>query len=120
MRMGIPLNTVGPGLAIIHGSCIFINESAKIGYNCRIHDCVNIAAGAKIGNNVYIAPGAKLLDNAVVGNDVAIGANAVVHGEFTKDGVTIGGVPARIIKETFSQYDYIKGYDIARGKKEHQ
>jgi serine O-acetyltransferase len=117
MRIGIPLNTVGPGLAIIHGSCIFINKTAKIGYNCRIHNCVNIAAGAKIGNNVYIGPGVRLLDNAVVGNDVAIGANAVVHGEFIKDGVTLGGVPARIINETSSQSDYIKGYDIARGKK---
>jgi serine O-acetyltransferase len=117
MRLGIPLNTVGPGLALIHGSGIFINYSARIGYNCRLHNGVNIASGAKIGNNIYIAPGAKILNDAVVGNNVAIGANAVVHGEFAEDGVTLAGVPARIINDRFPDSIIIKGYDMAMAKR---
>ena len=116
IAVGIPLNTVGPGLSIVHGSGIFINASARIGNNCRLHNGINIAAGAKIGNDVYIGPGAKILENAVVGNDIAIGANAVVHGEFIKEGVTIAGVPARVIKETNSRSDRVKGFDPAKAR----
>lgn len=116
MRLGIPLNTVGPGLALIHGSGIFINKSATIGYNCRIHNDVNIASGVKIGNNTYIAPGARILNDAVVGNNIAIGANSVVRGIFIEEGVTLAGVPARVISDRFPEVKIIKGYDMARSK----
>ncbi len=117
MRLGFPLNSVGPGLALMHGTGIFINGTATIGCNCRIHNGVNVASGAKIGNNTYIAPGAKILNDAVVGNNVAIGANAVVHGEFKEDGVTLAGVPARVISNKFPDSKIIKGYDLALAKR---
>ena len=100
----IPLNVFGPGLSIAHVGTIVVNHGARIGANCRIHVCVNIgtAAGRQsaaptIGDDCYLAPGAKLFGPIVIGNDVAVGANAVVNRSFPEDGVTLGGVPARII-----------------------
>lgn len=105
----IAINTFGPGLNIIHKGTILVNPHAKIGSNCRINvDTVIGAAFATsdkcptIGNNCFIAPGAKIIGEITIGDDCIIGANAVV----TKDvpnNVTVGGVPAKIIKYTGSK-----------------
>jgi serine O-acetyltransferase len=55
-----------------------------------------------IGDNVYIGPGAKIFGAITIGDGVAIGANAVVHRDVSP-GVTVGGVPARVISEKGSQ-----------------
>ena len=99
----IPLNVVGPGLAIVHIGDIVISNDAKIGSNCRIHVGVNIGAQAGIpenvpiiGNDVYIGPGVKIFGKVTIGNNVAIGANSVVLKDVPSD-VSIAGVPAKII-----------------------
>lgn len=111
-RLGftIPLNVFGPGLCICHAGTIIVNESVKIGANCRVHAGVNIGNSSKLGegwvsnntptlgNNVYIGPGAKLFGKITIGDNVAIGANAVVNKSFPAN-VTVAGVPARIISE---------------------
>lgn len=58
-----------------------------------------------IGNNCYIGPGAKIFGKIKIGDNVAIGANAVVNKDFP-DGVTIAGVPAKIVsnKGTWEAY----------------
>jgi len=98
-------NVCGPGLAIIHHGQIIISNEAVIGKNCRIHAGVNIGhwkTGApKIGDNVYIGPGAKIIGDIKIGDRVVIGANAVVCKSFPA-GVTIGGVPAKIISQNDS------------------
>jgi serine O-acetyltransferase len=107
MKLGftIPLNVCGEGLSLPHYGTIVISKEARIGKNCRIHVCVNIgASGGKkeapqIGNNVYIGPGAKLFGDIKIGNDNYIGANAVVSKTFDVNGVIIGGVPAKVLKE---------------------
>jgi serine O-acetyltransferase len=95
-------NVCGPGLAIVHHGQIIISNKAVIGKNCRIHAGVNIGhwkTGApKIGDNVYIGPGAKIIGDIMIGDGVVIGANAVVCKNFPS-GVTIGGVPAKIISQ---------------------
>jgi len=55
-----------------------------------------------IGDNVYIGPGAKIFGAITIGDGVAIGANAVVHHDVSS-GVTVGGVPARVISKKGSQ-----------------
>lgn len=106
----IPLNTTGKGLNIAHVGTIVISKYARLGEYCRIHAGVNIgvAAGTKtdapiVGNRVYIGPGAKLFGSISIADDVAIGANAVVNKSVTESGVSVGGVPARIISEKGSE-----------------
>lgn len=105
MKLGfsIPINTCDEGLVIAHRGTIVINGNAKIGKNCRINVDTNIGTqmgkngeAPIIGDNCFIGPGAKIFGKIKIGNNVAIGANAVVNKDFP-DGVTIAGVPAKII-----------------------
>ena len=66
MGWSIPINTFGPGLKINHYGLIVVNDLARIGSFCDIHQGVNIGQhGPKItdvpiiGDNVWIGPGAK-------------------------------------------------------------
>ena len=105
----IGINTFGPGLKIIHKGTILVNPASKIGSNCRLNADVAIGAAfgtasdcPVIGDNCYIAPGAKMFGKIKIGNDCIIGANAVVTKDFG-DNVTLGGVPAKVIKEEGSK-----------------
>lgn len=104
----IPCNTFGPGLSIAHRGTIVVNSRARIGENCRIHIDTNIGASGgnpeapRLGDRVYIAPGAKIFGDIVIGDDVAIGANSVVNKSFLEGGVTIAGVPAKIVSSKSS------------------
>lgn len=105
----IPINCFGPGLSIAHCGAIVVNDTAKVGKNCRIHEGVTIGATGKngqaaiIGDNCFIATGAKIIGAIHLGNDIAIGANAVVAKTFVENGITLGGVPARKISSHTSR-----------------
>jgi serine O-acetyltransferase len=108
LGLDIPINVLGPGVRINHFGNIVINKKTKIGMWCDIHQGVNIGTNTdklgnlrvpKIGNNVWIGPGAKLFGDIDIKDNVAIGANAVVNKSF-QSSVTIGGIPAKIIKNT--------------------
>lgn len=100
---------IGKGLYIGHWIGIVISQKAIIGENCYISQGVTIGmvnSGIRrgvptIGDRVYIGAGAKIVGNINIGNDVVIGANAVVVDDVI-DGVTVGGVPARIISKNDS------------------
>lgn len=102
----IPANVFGPGLSIAHAGTIVVNGGARVGENCRLHTCVNIGTAAghsgkapTIGSNCYIGPGTKIYGDIVVGSGTAMGANCVVNRSFEDGGVTIAGIPAKIIAE---------------------
>lgn len=106
MKLGwsIPINVFGPGLCIVHPGTVIVNGGVQAGKNCRIHAGVNIGANGggntdtpTLGDNVYIGPGAKLFGKITIGDYCVIGANAVVNKSFHQNGVTIGGIPAKII-----------------------
>jgi len=101
----IPLNVFGPGLSIPHYGTIVVNSAAKVGKNCRLHVSVNIGASTGsivapiIGDNVYIGPGAIVFGNIKINDNVSIAANATVNKSINVKNVTVGGTPAKIIKE---------------------
>jgi serine O-acetyltransferase len=96
---------IGPGLYVGHWGGIVVSSKARIGARCNLSQGVTLGVakgpdgrwGAPIlGERVYVGPGAKIFGPIRIGNDVAIGANAVVNRD-VPDGVTVGGVPAKII-----------------------
>lgn len=114
-RTGIqlPANCAGPGLHLPHGNVI-INENAKIGRNCKIHQGVTIGGQGRydkpgapvVGDRVVIGAGAKLIGNIRIADDVVIGANAVVVKDVIEPGITVAGIPARKISNEGS-YHYL-------------
>lgn len=125
VRLGfsIPPNVFGPGLAIVHYGPIVVNGNARVGENCRVHTCVNIGGDGRlvdeelarrlapcIGNNVYIGPGAKIYGGVQIADGIAIGANAVVNASSYKAGVTLAGIPAKVVSDKGSR-GMIVGHD---------
>lgn len=112
VRLGFSLgpNIFGPGVAIVHYGLLVIDPTTRIGRNCRIHMGVHIGGAAlfvepgtegnyspRIGDNAYIAPGAKIYGPVVIGSNCTVGANAVVTKSFAENGLTLAGVPAKVI-----------------------
>ena len=108
LGFSIPLNVFGPGLSIAHYGTIVVNGNAKVGKNCRIQECVTIGAtngeldAPSLGDNIFIGSGARIIGNITVADNVAIGANAVVVKSITTPGVSVAGVPAKIISNNNS------------------
>ena len=120
IRLGfdIPVNVFEGGLRINHYGLIVVNEHARIGKYCDIHQGVNIGQQGEcdcdvpiIGDNVWIGPGAKIFGRIHVADECQIGANAVVNKSFEQKGVTIAGVPAKVISNNSNPHKrnfYIK------------
>jgi serine O-acetyltransferase len=130
VRLGFSIgpNIFDKGVAIVHYGLLVIDPSTRIGRNCRIHAGVNIGGAAqfvdpaeihkyspRIGHNVYIGPGAKLYGPIVIGDDCVIGANAVVTKSFPEPGLTLAGIPARVIGTGGSGERVRKGAEEAIG-----
>lgn len=93
------------GLKIYHYGSIIVNPKSRIGKNCTIHG--NCCIGSKgtfpddspvIGDNVDIGQNAQILGGITIADGVKIGAGAVVTKSVLTPGVTVVGIPARIIK----------------------
>jgi serine O-acetyltransferase len=109
---------IGPGLYIGHFGCIIVSVEAVIGARCNLSPGVvlgratngGVRGAPTIGDRVYIAPGAKVFGPVTVGSDSAIGANAVVNANVPA-GVSVAGIPARVISEKGSR-DLIEVADV--------
>lgn len=106
----IPINTIEEGLYIPHYGTIVIHGNAHIGKNCRLMEGTNIGDSSggvpNIGNNCFICTGAKIIGAVNIADDVIIGANAVVNKSVVDSGVTVAGIPARIVSKKSSR-DYL-------------
>jgi len=103
---------IGENCKFLYGGigCV-ISKKTKIGDHVIIG--TNVLTGGRsnkegnpiIGNNVYIATGAKVLGDITVGDNVIIGANAVVIHDVPSN-CSVGGVPAKILKENIDVTEY--------------
>ena len=95
---------IGRHLFIDHGFTV-IGETAKIGDNVTIYQCVTLGGtnptngvGGKrhptLSDNVIVGSGAQILGPIIVGQRARVGANAVVT-EDVPDGATMVGIKAR-------------------------
>ncbi len=121
LGFSIGFNTCGPGLSIAHYGALTINQHARIGKDCRIHETVTIGATdgpddvPVIGDRVFIGSGAKVLGRITVADGVSIGANAVVVKDITEPNITVGGVPARKISDNGSEKYVVRATEIVDG-----
>ena len=105
-KLGIIIyaGTCGKGLRIWHYGSTIISGDAKVGEDCVFHGQACIGndgqnpAAPVIGNRVDIGVGAKIIGDITIADDVRIGAGAVVTKSCLEKGVTLVGIPARIIK----------------------
>jgi len=114
----IPPNTFEEGLSIAHWGPIVVHPNARIGKNCRIHQCVTIGAtngrseAAHIGDNCFIGPCSSIIGGITIGSDTAIGANSIVTKSFEEGGITIAGNPARKISDNNSHSNLNKALNL--------
>lgn len=120
----------GRGVFIDHGMGVVIGETAEIGDNCTIYQGVTLGGtslvkGSKrhptLAANVVVGAGAKVLGPFTVGVGAKIGSNAVVV-KAVPDGVTVIGIPARVVDEQYgdsfsrqTQGDRFAAYGVMPG-----
>lgn len=98
-------NCFGKGLSVYHIGSVIVNPAVRAGENCSLHgaNCIGNNGLTEdtpvIGNNVDIGYGAVIIGGVQIADDIKIGANAVVNRSFTEPGVTIAGVPAKVVKQ---------------------
>ena len=92
----------GKKLKIWHGN-IVINGEAILGDNINLHGNNCIGSNGKcapiLGDNIDVGYGATIIGNIKLANNIVIGANSLVNKSFLEEGVTIVGIPARIIRK---------------------
>lgn len=92
----------GNNFRIWHSN-IIINGNAKLGNNINMHgnNCVgNNGKNDKapiIGDNVDIGYGATIIGDIKIASNIKIGAYSLVNKSFEEEGITIAGVPAKVI-----------------------
>lgn len=86
------------------GENVIINTSASIDHDCVIEDhChiapgVRLAGGVRVGRGSFLGIGTVATPGVIIGENVTAGAGSVII-ENVPDGVTVAGVPARVIRE---------------------
>ena len=108
-----PGATIGKRLVIDHGMGIVIGETAEIGDDVLLYQCVTLGGTGKdsgkrhptIGNNVMIGSGAKVLGPFTVGDNARIASNAVVLSAIPEDSTAVG-VPARVVRIAGEKVNY--------------
>ena len=104
-KLGIELNekSFEKGLELFHTFGTVVNGDSIIGENCKLHgnNCIgndgHTPGCPKIGDNVRIGVGAKVIGDVTLADNITVAAGAVVVHSFTTPGVTIAGVPAKVV-----------------------
>ncbi len=118
-----PAVVVGRRVFIDHGMGVVIGETAEIGDDCTIYQGVTLGGtslyrGSKrhptLGKSVVVSAGAKVLGGFTVGDGAKIGSNAVVLKEVPA-GVTVVGIPGRIVEQSAKEKEKEKTHFAAYG-----
>ena len=86
------------------GRACILNTGSTIDHDCVLEDGVHVSPGAHLGGTVrvgecaWIGIGASVREGVKVGRDAIVGAGAAVVSEVC-DAVTVGGVPAKVLKK---------------------
>ena len=104
-RLGfeIPENCFEKGLLIYHIAPIVVNEDARIGEDCCItgNFCVgNTGAGTKspvLGKGITAGWGSSVIGDVRIADGVTIGAGCVVVCDVMQEGVSVAGVPGKVL-----------------------
>jgi UDP-perosamine 4-acetyltransferase len=84
------------------GDAVIVNTNASIDHDCEVGSGVHVApgvsvaGGVRLGRGVFVGVGASLIPGVSVGDHATVGAGSVVLGDI-EAGVTVAGVPARVI-----------------------
>lgn len=119
LGFSIGFNLCGPGLCIEHYGMVMIN--GKCGKNFRVIGSVVVGVTEDdkkpiIGDNVFVGFGAAIIGDVFIADNVAVGANAVVTKSITTSGVTVGGVPAKVISQNGSGKYLVRATEIVNNK----
>lgn len=102
-----PAASIGVGVFIDHATGVVVGETTVIGDGVTLMQNVTLGGNGKtsgdrhpkVGNNAFIGAGAKIIGNIKIGAYSKVGASAVVL-QSVPDGMTVVGIPARIIGES--------------------
>lgn len=100
-----PGAVLGHGVFIDHGGAVVIGETAEIGDDCTLYQCVTLGGTGKergkrhptLGRGVMVGAGAKILGGFEVGDGAKIAAGAVVLAPVPPHSTAVG-IPARTVK----------------------
>jgi serine O-acetyltransferase len=101
-----PRTRIGKGSWLAYGGMgVVIHPDAQLGSGVFVGQQVTVGgrSGSKqmpiIDDDVYLGPGSRILGPITIGQGVFVAPNAVVIGDVPPR-VTVGGIPARVLKET--------------------
>jgi len=82
--------------AVLNTGCV-VEHDCRVGRFAHLSPSSALGGGVAIGDRVHLGLGAVVLPLVKVGADARVGAGAVVH-RAVAPGVTVAGVPARVLE----------------------